>query len=126
MIGSDGPMRNVDSTVQRRGLRNTEPKATDDPALGAMRFEAGINIRPHSLAARATAFQAVGRSSILRGATNMKTLIYTGIFAGSLMGGYLPLLWGGSVFSMTSVLLGGVGSLLGVWVGFKTAKRLGL
>jgi hypothetical protein len=56
----------------------------------------------------------------------MKTLVYAGLFLGSIFGSYLPLLWGGSAFSIISILLGGAGSLLGIWAGFKTAQRMGL
>jgi hypothetical protein len=36
---------------------------------------------------------------------------------GSTIGGLLPALWGGSTFSYTSVLLSGVGALIGLWIG---------
>jgi hypothetical protein len=56
----------------------------------------------------------------------MKILIYTGLFLGSLAGGYVPLIWGGSILSVTSILLSGVGALFGIWVGFKIGQRMGL
>jgi hypothetical protein len=43
--------------------------------------------------------------------------IWIGIFIGSTIGGLLPALWGGSMFSYTSVLLSGVGALVGLWIG---------
>jgi predicted MFS family arabinose efflux permease len=43
--------------------------------------------------------------------------VWIGILVGSTIGGFLPELWGGSAFSYTSVLLSGVGVLLGLWVG---------
>ena len=48
----------------------------------------------------------------------------TGMIVGSLAGGYLPVLWGGSVFSMSSILLSAVGGLAGIWLGFRIARRL--
>ena len=54
----------------------------------------------------------------------MKMLITTGMIVGSFAGSYLPVLWGGSVFSVSSILWGGVGGLLGIWAGFKVASRL--
>ena len=53
-----------------------------------------------------------------------KTFIMTGLFLGSIAGGYLPLLWGGSVFSISSILLSGAGALAGIWLGFKVAQWL--
>jgi hypothetical protein len=56
----------------------------------------------------------------------MKALIWIGMFAGSSLGSYLPVLWGGSLFSITSILLSGVGGLLGIWLGFKLSRYYGL
>lgn len=35
--------------------------------------------------------------------------------AGMIVGGYVPALWGGSAFSAGSLLLSGVGGVVGVW-----------
>ena len=53
-----------------------------------------------------------------------KTFIMTGLIAGSIAGGYVPMLWGGSVFSLSSIFLSGVGALAGIWLGFKISQRL--
>ena len=53
-----------------------------------------------------------------------KTFVMTGMIIGSLAGGYLPVLWGGSVFSMSSILWSAAGAFFGIWVGFKVATRL--
>jgi hypothetical protein len=45
---------------------------------------------------------------------------------GSIAGSYIPLFWGGSVFSMVSLILGAVGGFLGIWVGYKMADKMGL
>jgi hypothetical protein len=45
---------------------------------------------------------------------------------GSFAGSYLPALWGGSIFSLSSILLGAVGGLLGIWAGYKISVRMGL
>jgi hypothetical protein len=55
-----------------------------------------------------------------------KTFITTGLIVGSLAGGYVPVLWGGSVFSISSLLFSALGALAGIWVGFKIARRLDL
>lgn len=54
-----------------------------------------------------------------------KLLIGIGMFLGSTVGSYVPLLWGGSVFSFTSILFGVIGGLLGIWLGYQVSKYLG-
>jgi hypothetical protein len=54
----------------------------------------------------------------------MKTLIMFGALVGSCAGSYIPVLWGGSVFSMSSLLLGAVGGFAGIWIGYKIAVRM--
>ncbi|MFA6285590.1 MAG: hypothetical protein WC643_03645 [Parcubacteria group bacterium] len=53
-----------------------------------------------------------------------KTFVMTGMIIGSLAGGYVPILWGGSVFSLSSIFLSGAGGLVGIWFGLKVATRL--
>lgn len=38
---------------------------------------------------------------------------------GASAGSYVPMLWGVSSFSMTSVLFSGLGGVLGVYIGYK-------
>jgi len=54
-----------------------------------------------------------------------KLLISIGMFFGSTIGSYIPLLWGGSLFSFTSILFSVMGGLLGIWLGYRTSKYLG-
>ena len=54
---------------------------------------------------------------------NRKSLIWTGMFVGSALGSYLPLIWGGSWFSFTSVVLTAVGGILGIYLGFKIGSN---
>jgi hypothetical protein len=56
----------------------------------------------------------------------MKFTIMFFMIVGSYAGSALPLLWGGSMLSMSSLLFAGAGGLLGVWAGYKIALRLGL
>ena len=56
----------------------------------------------------------------------MKKVIFITMIVGSYAGSYVPVFWGGSVFSMTSILLGGAGGIVGVFVGFKIASRFDL
>ncbi len=48
-----------------------------------------------------------------------KSLLYLGGSIGSLVGGYLPTLWGDSALSGASILLGMVGGILGIWLAYK-------
>lgn len=56
----------------------------------------------------------------------MKTLVIFGAIAGSYAGSYLPALWSGSMFSITSLFLGAVGGFIGIWIGYKIAMRMDL
>jgi hypothetical protein len=40
---------------------------------------------------------------------------------GMFVGGYIPMLWGGSDFSASSLLCGAVGGAAGVWAGVRLA-----
>lgn len=49
-----------------------------------------------------------------------KTLIYIGITVGGLLGGWIGgMLDGGNMFGAWSIILGAVGSLAGIWAGYK-------
>ena len=41
---------------------------------------------------------------------------------GSSLGGFLPLLWGGSELSFSSIFLTAIGGLLGIYVGYKVSR----
>jgi len=50
-----------------------------------------------------------------------RSTIWLGIFIGSTIGGFIPGLWGGDLFSYSGVLLSGVGAFVGLWIGYKMA-----
>jgi hypothetical protein len=50
---------------------------------------------------------------------HMKQMIWLGGLVGSTAGSYLPALWGGSLFSFTSILLGAVGGAAGIILAWK-------
>jgi hypothetical protein len=52
-------------------------------------------------------------------------LIFFFLFVGSTVGGYLPLLWGGSILSLSSVLWGAVGGGIGIYIGYTIGQRFG-
>ncbi len=41
------------------------------------------------------------------------------ITIGSIAGGYLPSLWGGSMLSFTGFFLSAIGSIIGFWVAYR-------
>ena len=43
-----------------------------------------------------------------------RAIIYLGLLIGSTVGGYLPVMWGGSLFSYTSVITSAIGATVGV------------
>jgi hypothetical protein len=51
-----------------------------------------------------------------------KQIIMIGMVIGSIAGGYIPVLWGAGFFSVTSVLFGGLGGILGIWVAWRITK----
>lgn len=54
-----------------------------------------------------------------------KLLIGIGMFVGSTVGSYVPLLWGGNVFSFISILFSVIGGILGILLGYQVSKYLG-
>lgn len=45
------------------------------------------------------------------------------MLVGGTAGGYIPMLWGDSLFSMSSVLLTAVGGFLGIYLAFKISQN---
>jgi predicted MFS family arabinose efflux permease len=54
-------------------------------------------------------------------AAHMRSSIWIGIFIGSAIGGLIPELWGGDMFSYSGVLLSGAGALVGLWLGSRAS-----
>lgn len=48
-----------------------------------------------------------------------KTIIMTGMTVGSIIGGYIPVLFGAGSFSFTSLIASGIGGLAGIWLAYK-------
>ncbi len=53
-----------------------------------------------------------------------KWFIYFFILLGSALGSCVPLLWGASLFSFSSVILSGIGCFVGIWVAIKIANSI--
>ena len=56
----------------------------------------------------------------------MKLLIWLGLSFGSILGSYLPTLWGAGGFSFAALLCSGLGALGGIWLGYKAGQALGI
>jgi hypothetical protein len=53
----------------------------------------------------------------------MKKMVMIGMIVGSYAGSFVPLLWGESAFSFSSVIFGGIGGFVGIWAGYKLGNR---
>lgn len=52
-----------------------------------------------------------------------KRMIYLGMFLGGLLGGYLPsILWGASMFSMSTLFGNALGAIIGIYIAFKFTR----
>ena len=51
-----------------------------------------------------------------------KKIIWFLMIVGGAIGNYLPLIWGGSSFSMASIFLGMIGGIVGIFIGFKLGQ----
>jgi len=50
-----------------------------------------------------------------------KLLIGIGMFVGSTIGSYVPVLWGGSMLSFISILFSLIGGIVGIWLGYQVS-----
>lgn len=48
-----------------------------------------------------------------------KKVIMLGMVFGSIIGGYIPTLFGASIFSFSSIIFTAIGGFLGIWVAYK-------
>jgi hypothetical protein len=54
----------------------------------------------------------------------MKKFVMLGMIVGSIAGGYIPLIWGDSIFSMSSILFSAIGGFVGIWAGYKLGNGM--
>lgn len=50
-----------------------------------------------------------------------KKIIIFGMVIGSIVGGYVPVLFGANGFSVLAVITSAIGALIGIWLAFKFA-----
>jgi hypothetical protein len=48
-----------------------------------------------------------------------RTLYMIALTIGGFIGGYVPALWGGSMFSLTGLFFSTLGSIAGIWLVYK-------
>ena len=53
----------------------------------------------------------------------MKSLVWIGVLIGSTIGSFIPLLWGASVFSFSSIIFSGLGGILGIIAAYQINQR---
>ncbi len=51
-----------------------------------------------------------------------KKIVFIGMIVGATIGGYIPTLFGAGVFSISSVLCGGLGGIIGIWLTFRILR----
>ncbi|MCA9352497.1 hypothetical protein KC866_03905 [Patescibacteria group bacterium] len=52
-----------------------------------------------------------------------KTIIWVCVAIFGTIGGFIPLLWGDSLFSFSALTFNGIGGLFGIWVGYKINQQ---
>ena len=53
-----------------------------------------------------------------------KTFVWLGLIVGSTVGGFVPMLWQGDLFSLAGIGFSVLGGLIGTFVGFQISKSL--
>lgn len=49
----------------------------------------------------------------------MKQMVWLGMFIGSIVGGFIPNLWGAGALSFSSILFSALGAAAGIYFGYK-------
>lgn len=49
-------------------------------------------------------------------------LIWSGLFVGGAIGGYVPAFWGAGLISITSIIFSAMGSFIGIYLGYKIGQ----
>ncbi len=51
-----------------------------------------------------------------------KSLVWIGMVVGSVVGGFVPKLWGAGMFSMSALATSTAGGLVGIWAGYRLSR----
>ena len=52
----------------------------------------------------------------------MKQAVWMGMIVGSMVGEFIPSLWGAGMFSFSSIFLGAAGGIVGIYIAYKLAQ----
>lgn len=50
-------------------------------------------------------------------------LVWLGVFVGSLIGGYIPTIWGANFLSFSSIIWSSIGAFVGLYLGYKISRE---
>lgn len=53
---------------------------------------------------------------------NSKALVWIGVTVGSVVGSFVPSLWGADMLSLSSLVFGAIGAIVGIYIGFKLSN----
>ena len=53
-----------------------------------------------------------------------RKLVWIGFFVGSTIGNMLPALWGGDMMSVSGMILGLLGAIAGIYVGYRVSRSI--
>ena len=53
-----------------------------------------------------------------------KSFVFFFVMVGSSIGAWVPMLWGASIFSFSSVIFSGLGAFLGIWAALKIGNSI--
>jgi len=53
-----------------------------------------------------------------------KWFIWFCLIIGSSVGAYIPMIWGGGIFSMSSIIFSTIGGILGIWIALKIGNSI--
>jgi uncharacterized membrane protein YeaQ/YmgE (transglycosylase-associated protein family) len=53
---------------------------------------------------------------------NSNRMVWMGAFIGSIVGGYVPILWGASTFSMSGLIFSSVGAVAGIYLMYRISE----
>lgn len=51
-----------------------------------------------------------------------KKIVWIFMTVGMAAGGFIPMLWGAGEISFSSIILSGIGGIIGIWFGFKLSR----
>jgi hypothetical protein len=54
---------------------------------------------------------------------NTKPLVWIGLTLGSSIGSFIPSLWGATFLDFSSIFFSAVGSIVGIYIGFKLSEE---